>query len=103
MDEKLTLTEASEMLTIGEIRTIERHYGKHFDGDDLSGNDQLSAVIWAMERRKPRPPESKPYSWADVDTMTMKEASNYFAPEPVEADESDPESEAGKDGSLDER
>lgn len=100
MDEKLTLTEASEMLTIGEIRTIEKHYGRHFDGDDLSGNDQLSAVIWAMERRKPREQGAPVFSWADVDLMTMKQATNYFAPEPVEADDTEPESEPGKDDSL---
>lgn len=110
-DQKIPMSEAADMLTLGEIGCIEKHFRKSFvstkdddfegyDEGSLSALDQMSGVIWAMERRKPRPPESKPFSWADVEAFTMRQATDYFAPEPIELDDRDPETDSGKDDSL---
>lgn len=91
----LTMSEAAEMLTIGEIGLIEKRYGQHFGSDEMSAVSQMAGVIWAFERRRVLGAGGK-FAWADVDAMTMKDCNDYFAPEPVEADEADPDSESGK-------
>jgi hypothetical protein len=95
--EKVPMSEASEMLTIGEIGWIEKHYGEHFDPDKMSPMSMMAGIIWAMERRKTVTKGAKKFDWADVNLMTMKEAEEYFAPEPIELDPDDPESESGED------
>jgi hypothetical protein len=99
--EKLTLSEAMEMLTLGEIGLIERHYGRRFgaEGDaELAPFEMMGGVIWAFAKRAAIA-AGQPYGWADLDKVTMKEANAYFAPEPIEIDETEPESDAGKDDS----
>lgn len=92
-ESKIPMSEAAELLTLGEIGVIEKHFGSHFGGDDMSPMSMMAGVIWAMERRRP----GVKFVWADVDKMTVKQAEAYFAPEPVEVDEDDPEGESGKD------
>jgi len=90
---KIPMSEASEMLTNGEIRLIEKHYGEHFDPDKMSPIAMMGGIIWAMERRKPVTKGAKKFDWADVDLMTLKEDEEYFAPEPPEIDEESPSGE----------
>jgi hypothetical protein len=97
---EFTFEEALELLTLGEIGRIERHYGRRFgaEGDsELTPMEHMGGVIWAMERRKP----DKEFDWPDVESMTMKRANGYFTQEPVEVDTEDPESDQGKDASPD--
>lgn len=97
VDERIPMSEASEMLTNGEIGLIERRYGVHFDPDKMSPVSMMAGIIWAMERRKPVAKGVKRFDWADVDAMTMKQDEDYFAPEPIELDPDDPETDSGKD------
>lgn len=103
--EKIPLSEAMEMLTQGEIGLIERRYTQlhgqpqHFGGEGeaaLSPMSTMTAVIWGMEKRR----LGKAFDWADADALTLKECNAYFAPEPVDFDEDDPDSESGKDDAL---
>lgn len=99
-----SLTEAIESLTVGEVRVIERHFGRSLDSGQLSGTDLTVAVIWALERRAwhvsdtPRQggPEGRKPDWADFDHWSMKQVNAYFSPEAVEADEDNPETDQGK-------
>jgi hypothetical protein len=93
-ESKIPMSEAAEMLTIGEIGLIEKHYGEHFDPDKMSPMSMMAGIIWAMERRPPVTQGTKRFDWADVNLLTMKAAEAYFAPEPPEIDE---ESESGED------
>lgn len=93
-----SLTEAIESLTVGEIRVIERHYGRSLDSGQLSGTDLTVAVVWALERRKALGPghAGKLPDWADLDSWTMKRLNAYFTPEAIETDAAEPETEQGK-------
>lgn len=88
--DKIPMSEAAELLTIGEIGWIEKHYGEHFDPDKMSPMSMMAGIIWAMQRRAP----GAKFAWADVDKMTVREAEDYFADEPAEIDE---ESASGED------
>lgn len=91
---EMSLTEAIESLTVGEVQAIERHYGRTFDGGKLSGTDLTVAVIWALERRgttgKDRP------DWSAYNDWSMKRVNAYFPEEPIEVDPDAPETEQGK-------
>lgn len=86
---KLTLSEALDRITAGEVKAIEFQLKTAFE--KLSGTAMTSAVVWALERRKGK------FTWADVDRMTMGELNGYFAPEPEDVPEE--LTESGKDGS----
>jgi hypothetical protein len=92
---KIPMSEAAEMLTFGEIGTIEKHYGANFD--DMSPFSTMAGTIWAMERRIP----GHKFAWPDIDKMTVKTAQDYFAPEPIELDPDNPETDSGKDDTPD--
>lgn len=96
-----SLTEAIEGLTVGEVRVIERHYGKSLDSGQLSGTDLTVAVIWSLERRRALTENRPRPDWRDFDSWTMKQVNGYFAPEPVEVDDDAPETPAGKGGGPD--
>lgn len=100
--EQIPLTEAMEMLTQGEIGLIERRYTQlhgqpqHFGGEGdaaLSPMATMTAVIWAMEKRH----QGKAFDWEKADALTLKQCNAYFAPEPIDIDADDPDSESGKD------
>ena len=92
-----SLTESIEGLTVGEVRAIERHYGRSLDGGQLSGTDLTVAVIWAMERRRALSEgQAKLPAWESFDAWTMKQVNGYFAAEAIEPDPADPETEQGK-------
>lgn len=94
----LPMKEAMEMLTVGEVRTIERHYGR--DLNELSGTDLTVAVVWAHERRDTLGQESRP-DWAVLDDWTMKDLNGYFLPEAIDIDPTEPETDSGKELSHD--
>lgn len=89
-----TLKEATDLLTVGEIRWAGRHYGQPFE--DLPGLETLVTVVLLHERRKAMQEGSALPDWAQMDEWTLRRLQDYFAPEPIEVDESDPESESGK-------
>lgn len=94
----MSLTEAIENLTVGEVRAIETHLGKSLDGGKLSGTDLTTAVVWAYERRNDLKGNSgKRTDWHDLDQYTLKQLGSYFASEEIEIDPAEPETEQGKD------
>lgn len=93
----MSLTEAIESLTVGEVQTIERHYGRTLDGGKLSGTDLTVAVIWALERRRALAEKAaKLPDWNAFGDWSMKRVNGYFPEEAVEADPAEPESAEGK-------
>lgn len=98
-DEKIPMSEAAELLTGGEIGLIEQHFKVFFDPDTMSPVSMMMGIIWALERRRPVVKGVKRFDWTAVEIMTMREYSEYFAPEPPAIDE---ESESGKDEPADE-
>jgi hypothetical protein len=97
-DKRLSLQEAMEMLTVGEVQGIERHYGRSMESGNLSGTDLTAGVVWALERRK-FTGKDKP-DWSVFEGWTMKNLNDYFEPEEIEVEPADPETEQGKDASL---
>lgn len=93
----MSLTEAIEGLTVGEVGQIERHYGRSLDSGKLSGTDLTVAVVWALERRRALAANApKLPNWADFQDWTMKRLNSYFPPEAVEVDPNAPETAEGK-------
>ena len=93
-----SLTEAIEGLTVGEVRSIESHFGRSLDSGKLSGTDLTVAVVWALERRRGLKDNApKLPTWGDFDAWTMKRLNGYFPPEAVEVDPNNPETAEGKD------
>lgn len=88
-----TMEEAAELLNFGEIGVIERHFGRNF-GENMSPMQQLSGVVWAHRRRRLAAGEQ--FDWADVEKLSMKEASQYFAPDEPDVDAQAPETAPGK-------
>jgi hypothetical protein len=105
-DEQMTTTKRSlqeclEMLTVGEARAIEKHYGKTLDGGELSGTDLTVGVAWAFERRRALAEnlEAMP-EWPHFDDWTMKQLNDYFEPEADELDPEEPTTDEGKGDTL---
>lgn len=96
----ISLNEALEGLTVGEVRSIERHYGKTLEGGDISGTDLTVGVAWAYERRSALATSVSLPDWGSFDSWTMKQLNGYFSPEEIEVDPDDPETEAGKGDTL---
>lgn len=87
----IPLSDAVEEMTGFESLSIERRYNKNLN--ELGGVGLTIGVVWAYENR-----DGKKRSWASVENMTTRELAGYFAPEPDDVDESEPDSEAGKGG-----
>jgi len=96
---KIPMSEASELLTGGEIGLIEQHFKTFFDPDKMSPVSMMMGIIWALKRRAPVVKGEPRADWTTVENMTMREYDDYFAPEPPEFDD---ESESGKDEPADE-
>lgn len=95
---EMSLTEAIEGLTVGEVGKIESHFGRSLDSGKLSGTDLTVAVVWALERRRAlRENAPKLPNWSDLDPWTMRQLNSYFPPEAVEVDPAEPETAEGKD------
>lgn len=61
----------------------------------LSGTALTVALIWAHERRAKLGQPDRP-DWDDFDSWTMRQVNDYFAPEEIEVEPSEPETESGK-------
>lgn len=97
-DEKVTLEDALEDVSLGEIRIAERFFGHTFGGEDeraMSAMETLAMGIWSRERRL-RPTGG--FTLQETDKYNLKQAKDYFI-EDVEIDPEDPETEGGKDDS----
>lgn len=92
----LSLSEAMELLTVGEIQAMERHYERSFESGKLSGTDLTAGVVWALERRNDLKENKTLTNWSDIENWTMKNLDAYFVPEAIEVDPSNPESDEGK-------
>jgi hypothetical protein len=72
---KVRLTEAIESLTGQETFDIENQFQTNFDA--LSGMKLTFGVLHVLRRRK-----DPSCSWAQTFSITLKDANDYFAPEP---------------------
>ena len=86
----IPLSDAVQEMTGHEVRVIERRENAKLE--DIGGIALTIGVVWTYENR------GKKRSWSDVENMTMRELTSYFAPEPDDVDEEDPDSAAGKGG-----
>lgn len=83
----LPLSVASEEMTGYEVLKVQAHFKK--DLADLGTAMLLIGVVWVYECRR----AEKIVPWSDVESMTLKQLSAYFAPEPDDPDAD----ELGKD------
>jgi len=88
------LTHAVEELTGFESLQIERRFNKKLE--ELGGVGLTIGVVWAYENR-----DGQKRNWSSVENMTFRELTGYFAAEPEDVNEAEPDSEAGKDDSPD--
>lgn len=100
-DEKIPLSEANELLTLGEIDAIERHFGRAYGlpvGTDggMTPMQTTKAVAWAFQRRADLAADRPLTNWKDIDAWQVKALDGFFAPEPIEVDPDDPETASGK-------
>lgn len=87
----IPLSDAVQELTGFEALHIERRYNKKLE--ELGGISLTIGVVWAYENRN-----GQKRSWASVENMTFRELTGYFAPEPDDVNEDEPDSDTGKDG-----
>lgn len=85
----LPLSVAVEELTGFEVIAIQTHFKCDFA--ELGGVRSLLGAVWAYGNR-----DGASMSWPAVKALTLKEMNGMFAPEPEDADASDPDSEVGK-------
>lgn len=98
MNEKLSVQEALEIITVAEVHYIENHYGKAMES--LTGTSLTAGVALVLERRKGQGPDGKLINWVGIDSWSMKQLNDYFAAEEIEVDPNDPESDEGKGDGL---
>lgn len=82
------LSDAVQELTGFEAMMIERRYDKKLE--ELGGIALTIGVVYIYENRNGK------RAWSSVENMTFRELTGYFAPEPDDIDESDPDSDVGK-------
>lgn len=102
-DPKITLTEALEDVSLGEIRIAERFFGKVFGEEGLSAMTPMESLAMGIFCRERRLRPSGGFTLADTEKLSLKQANAYFEEEPKDVDEEDPDSEVGKDSSPDEK
>ena len=96
--DKRSVQDSLEGLTVGEVRAIEKRYGSGLD--KLTGTEMTAGLVWAYERRRHLAGEIESrMEWPDVELWTMRQVNEYFAAEPDDVDDDDPESAEGKDDS----
>lgn len=84
------MSAATEELTGYEVLKIQAHFNR--DLSDLGTARLLIGVVWAYECRR----RDKIAPWPEIEAMTLKSLSGYFAPEPKDPDAAE---ELGKDES----
>lgn len=91
---EIPLTDAVEELTGFEALQLQNRFKTKLE--DLGGVALTIGVVWAYENRN-----GQKRSWASVENMTFGELTGYFAKPPDDVDESEPDSDSGKDDSSD--
>lgn len=86
----IPLSDAVQELNGFEALGIEARFKTKLE--EMGGIGLTIGVVWAYENR-----DGKKRSWSSVQHMTFKELTRYFAPEPDDIDESEPDSDTGKD------
>lgn len=92
--QKPTALEVSESLSGFDEEAIERAFGKEYD--DLNGRNTLRALIFTMRRREGLDDAKAKKAAMEV---PMGQLTDHFAAASQELDETDPETEAGKESS----
>jgi hypothetical protein len=87
---ELTLTDAVQELTGFEALLVERRFNKKLE--ELGGTSLTIGVVWAYENR-----DGNKRAWSSVENMSFRELTGYFTPEPEDPNETEPDSDAGKD------
>lgn len=87
---ELPLSVAVEELTGFEVIAIQTHFKADFS--ELGGMRSLLGAVWAYGNR-----DGATMSWNAVKALTLKQMNGMFAPEPEDADPSDPDSDMGKE------
>lgn len=85
----LPLSVAVEELTGFETIAIQERFKTDFA--ELGGVRSLLGTVWAYGNR-----DGQTMSWNVVMGLTLKQMNAMFAPEPFDADPSDPDTELGK-------
>lgn len=85
----IPLSDAVQELTGFEALALQKRFNQKLE--DMGGIGLTIGVVWAYENRG-----DKKRSWTSVENMTFRELSSYFAPEPEDVVEDEPDSEAGK-------
>jgi hypothetical protein len=85
----LPLSVAVEELTGFEVIAIQTHFRTDFS--ELGGVRSLLGAVWAYANR-----DGKTMSWNAVKALTLKQMNGMFAPEPNDADPTDPDTDMGK-------
>lgn len=83
------LSDAVQELTGFETLQVERRYNSKLE--DLGGISLTIGVVWAYENRG-----GNKRTWSSVESMTVRELTGYFASEPDDVNEDEPDSDAGK-------
>lgn len=101
MTAKIPFSEAKALLTFAEVDAIERHFGRcyglepHTQGA-MSVFQTLHGVMWAWSRRQCLAEDRPLTTWEEAGGWTERDADEFFAKEPVEVDDDDPDSDSGK-------
>jgi hypothetical protein len=85
----LPLSTAVEELTGFEVIAVQEYFKKDFS--ELGGVRSLLGAVWAYGNRG-----GQSMSWNAVKALTLKQMNGMFAPEPEDADASDPDTDLGK-------
>ena len=87
---ELPLSVAVEELTGFETIAIQERFKTDFS--ELGGVRSLLGTVWAYGNR-----DGNKMSWAAVMALTLKQMNGMFAPEPIDADPDDPDTDLGKE------
>lgn len=102
-DPRITLTEALEDVSLGEIRMAERFFGKTFGEEGVQAMTPMEALAMGIFARERRLRPNGGFTLKDTDQMSMRAANAYFDEEIKEVDEDNPESDEGKDSNAGEK
>lgn len=86
----LPLSVAVEELTGFEVIAVENHFRKDFH--ELGGMKTLIGTVWVYGNRN-----GNKLDWPVVKGMTLKQMRGFFAPEPEDPIEDEPDSDLGKE------
>jgi hypothetical protein len=85
----IPLSAAVEELTGFEVIAVESYF--HTDFQNLGGMKTLIGAVWVYGNR-----DGRTMDWNAAKGMTLKQMQGYFAPEPDDPLEDEPDSEVGK-------